>query len=55
MINITKYTDLILHSKRVKLKTTLETSEDENYIRNEWTWNYTQNERGFTIDSTDLV
>ncbi len=24
-----------LHSKRVKMKTTLETSEDENYTRNE--------------------
>ncbi len=25
-----------LHSKRVKMRTTLETSEDENYTRNEW-------------------
>ncbi len=27
-----------LHSKRVKMKTTLETSETENYTRNEWNW-----------------
>ncbi len=27
-----------LHSKRVKMRTTLETSEDENYTRNEWRW-----------------
>jgi hypothetical protein len=26
------------HSKRVKMQTTLETSEDENYTQNEWRW-----------------
>jgi hypothetical protein len=33
-----------LHSKLVKMKTTLETSEVENYTRNEWKWIYTRNE-----------
>jgi hypothetical protein len=30
------YTGTKLHSKRVKDKTTLETSEELNYTRNEW-------------------
>ncbi len=27
-----------LHPKRVKMRTTIETSEDENYTRNQWKW-----------------
>ncbi len=33
--DIDKALDVKLHSKRVKMKTTLETSEEENYTQNE--------------------